>query len=259
MKENDGKYTIQSVDRALRIFDFFCSSESTVSLTEICESLSLNSNMAYRLLMTMRDSGYLVQDQDTNKFRLSLKVLQLTRNALSTLEIRTRALPYLERLWQEYPKTNINLGLLHNGEVLVISRIESEHVPRTHFTAGKVMPVHSTALGKSLICELDESDIRKIVETRGLRPYTENTITDGEELLRQVRKARTDQVTWDYSENVPNDNCVAAPVRDASRKIIAAVSLSAFTAYMTIEELETAAIRVRETARSISYAMGFDN
>lgn len=258
MKGNSGKYTIQSVDRALKIFDFLCSSESTVSLADVCENLSLNANMGYRLLMTMRDSGYLVQDESTNRFHPSLKVLQLTRAALSNLEIRTRALPYLEQLWREYPNTNINLGLLHDGEVLVIARIESERVPRTHFTAGKVMPVHATAIGKALICELGDEKIRQIVTERGLKAYTENTLTDCDELLRQVHEVRTDEVAWDHGENVPNDNCVAAPIRDASRKIVAAVSMSAFTAYMSMEELKAAAIRVRGTARSISYAMGLD-
>lgn len=259
MKENDGKYTIQSVDRALKIFDFLCASEATVSLTEVCDSLALNPNMAYRLLMTMRDAGYLIQDEETNRFRPSLKVLQLTRNALGNLEIRTRALPYLEQLWREYPNTNINLGLLHDGEVLVVTRIESERVPRTYFTAGKVMPVHATGLGKALICELGDDEIQRIIDQHGLRPYTESTITDCGELLRQVHQVRTDQVAWDYGENVPNDNCVAAPIRDSSRRIVAAVSMSAFTVYMTIDDLKAAAIRVRETARNISYAMGLDN
>ena len=79
--------------------DLLALNHESLSIQEVCDSLGINSNMAFRLLRTMENTGYLKKDAKTGLYSLSLKVLKLSRMALQSLEIRKFAMPYLEMLW----------------------------------------------------------------------------------------------------------------------------------------------------------------
>ena len=83
-KENE-RYNINAVERSFQIFDLLASTQEAVSIHNVCEALDVNSNMAFRLLKTMEDTGYLVKDPKTGLYSLSLKVLKLSRTALEQL------------------------------------------------------------------------------------------------------------------------------------------------------------------------------
>lgn len=255
----EDRYFIKIVDRAMRVFDYVSSQSREVSIAEISHALKINTNMAFRLLSTLKASGYVVQDSDSSKYTVSLKVLQSSRAALSCLEIRSRALPYIELLWSQCSQANVNLAVLHRDDVIVVDRIDSESVPRTYFSPGKIVPAHATALGKVLLCETDPAELSRIVKAKGLSRYTENTIVTEEQLKTELKRVASDGIAWDIEEHIPSDNCVAAPVRDRSKRIIAAISLSAFRHVMDLEELVEAANHLRVTAKRVSFAMGFDS
>jgi len=254
----EDKYTIRAAERCLEVLDVFTKADSSLGVTDICTELSINANMAFRMLTTLANSGYLVRNQKDGRFSLSLKVLQLSRRALLSLEIKKTAMPYMEQLWKEFPKSNINLGVFNQGEVVVVDRIESERLPRTYFTPGKILPFHAAALGKVLVSELSDEYIDELIATHGLKTYTATTINDAQQLKDVLAKVRVEQVAWDHGEHVLNDTCVAAPIRDASRNIIAAMSLSAFDIYMSKEEMQQAGMRVRDITRTISSLMGYN-
>ncbi|NPV54948.1 MAG: IclR family transcriptional regulator [Firmicutes bacterium] len=251
------KYTVKTVERAFQILDCFWENGPQIGVTEVCNKLGINSNMAFRLLMTMEKAGYISQDPSTNKFQLTLKVLQLSRVALNAMEIRRQSMPYLEALSREYRAANVNLAVYEQGEVISIARFESEKVPRTYFHIGRRLPAHATGVGKILISELDDAELESVVNTRGLKKYTEKTISTLEELKKELEKVRHEGLAWDIEEHIPGVNCVAAPIRDGARRIIASVSLSAFEIHISLEELKEASVRLRETANSISHVMGF--
>jgi len=257
MNTNDEQYQIQAVTRSYRILDLICKTNSEISLSDVCKELDVNSNMAYRLLMTMVGSGYLDKNEVTGKFRLTLKVLQLSRIAMNSLEIRRWAMPYLEELWQQFPKANVNLAVLERSEVLAVARIDSNKVPRTYFTVGRVLPSHATALGKVLLSEMDGQLLRTILGSGELKKYTDRTASTVEEFKDELAKVRREKIAWDRNEHIPGDNCVAAPVRGSQGTIDAAVSLSAFEIHMSLEDLESTVQALQETANKISQAMGF--
>lgn len=259
MKDEDDidKYSIKAVMRCFRILDLAASSEHAITLQDVSDSLKMNKNMAFRLLASLVASGYMNKDEKTGHFSTSLKTLQLSRNALVSLEIRKVTMPYLELLWSQYPKANINMGVFNMDEILVVDRIDSVSLPRTYFTPGKALPFHCTGLGKILTCELEDSVLDELIKKKGLKSFTSNTITDPEALKEELRKVRADQIARDRNEYILKDNCNAAPIRDKSGKIIAAISLSAFENYMTIEEIENTIPAVQDTARKISYMAGY--
>lgn len=254
---NSDKYNIKSVMRCFQILDLAASREHPLSIQDVCDSLDINTNMAFRLLASLVASGYMVKDDHSGQYATSLKSLQLSRNALVSLEIRKLTMPYLELLWNQYPKANINMGVFNLDEILVVDRIDSLNLPRTYFTPGKALPFHCTGLGKMLTCEMDDSQLDDLIAKKGLKSFTSKTIVDPSDLKKELDKVRLDQAARDRNEYILKDNCNAAPIRDRTGKIIAAISLSAFENYMSVQEIEDTIPAVQETARKISYMAGY--
>jgi DNA-binding IclR family transcriptional regulator len=254
--END-KYTIKAVTRCLKILDLAASMDHPLSSNEVCEALEININMAFRMLSSLVSSGFMVKDERTGLYAVSLKALQLSRNALLSLDIRKLTMPYLELLWNQYPKANLNMAVYHDGEILVIDHIDSQNIPRTYFTPGKTVPFHCTGLGKILTCELPEKEMDALIAQKGLKSFTEKTITRADALKQELARVRSGHLARDREEYILKDNCNAVPIRNSEGKIIAAISLTAFETYMPVEEIEAAIPALRNTAQRISSLAGF--
>jgi DNA-binding IclR family transcriptional regulator len=254
--END-KYAIKAVMRCLKILDMAASVDHPLSINEVCEALDININMAFRMLSSLTASGFMVKDERAGLYAVSLKALHLSRNALLSLDIRKLTMPYMELLWNQYPKANLNMAVFYEGDILVIHRLDSVSIPRTYFTPGKTIPFHCTGLGKILTCELSKAELDALIAQKGLKGFTEKTITDSKVLKQELARVRSEHLARDREEYILKDNCNAVPIRDSEGKIIAAISISAFETYMPVEELEAAIPALRNTAQRISFLAGF--
>jgi DNA-binding IclR family transcriptional regulator len=166
-------------------------------------------------------------------------------------------MPYLELLWNQYQKANINMAVYHDGEILVVDRIDSVNIPRTYFTPGKTVPFHCTGLGKILTCEMEEAELDALIARKGMKGFTSKTITEPGILKEDLARVREEQLARDREEYILKDNCNAVPIRNQEGKIIAAVSLTAFESYMSVEEIEATIPALRNTAQRVSYLAGF--
>ena len=256
----DEKYAIKAVIRCLKILDLAGNIDRPLSINDVCSSLRINTNMAFRMLSTLVTAGYMVKDEKTGLYSNSLKkTLQLSRNALLSLNLRKYAMPYLELLWNQFSKANINLALLYEGDVLVVDHMENTNSPRSYFVPGRIAPFHCTALGKILTCELDETELDKIIAKKGLKTFTPKTITDPVMLKAELAKVRSEQLARDREEHVIQNNCNAVPIRGQEGKIIAALSLTAFESFMSVQEIEETIPALQVTARRISFMAGYQN
>ncbi|QQO08513.1 IclR family transcriptional regulator [Breznakiella homolactica] len=256
-QENGEKYTVKVAERCFEILDLAISQEEPLTNQNVAAHLKINTNMAFRLLSTMVNSGYLTKDESSGQYHISLKVLHLTRKSLLSLDIRRISMPYLELLWHQFPKANLNMAVYYDGDILVLDRIDSVSLPRTYFTPGKVLPFHCTGLGKVLTSEMPEEDIDRLVLEKGLNSYTTYTISDPVSLKKELAKVREEQCARDRNEFILNDNCNAVPIRNQKGAVIAAISLSAFENYMSVEEVENTMPVLMETGRKISFLMGY--
>jgi len=256
---DDEKYSIKAVTRCLKILDMAGNFDRPLTVNDVSDALDINNNMAFRMLSTLVAAGYMVKDEKTGFYSVSLRALHLSRNALLSLDIRKFAMPYLEMLWNQYSKANINLAIYYEDEVMLIDRLYSLNIPRTFFFPGKVVPFHCTALGKVLTCELDEAALDQLVAKRGLKSFTPKTIVDPVMLKEELAKVRAEHLARDREEYIIEDNCNAVPIRNQEGKIIAAISLAAFESAMSMQEVEETIPALRNTAHCISSTMGYQN
>ncbi len=257
MSESE-KYNIKVVERCFRIMDLACRHNGPISIQDVCDELDVNSNMAFRLLSSIQGAGYLDKNPQTGLFSLSLKCLNLSRVALQSLEIRKLTMPYLELLWTNFQKANINMGVRNGYDILIIDRIDGQSLPRTYFTPGRIIPFHCTGLGKVLCSQMGEQEIDRMIEASGgLKAFTPDTITDRDSLVKELDKVRREGVGRDRNEYISGDNCSAVPIMNGKGEIVAAISASALEPNMSVEEIEGTIPKLKEMANRISSMLGY--
>lgn len=253
MKKNS---QIKSVAKALKIIDILAEAKGELSLGEIANKLGLAKSTVHGLLSTLRDFGYVEQSNFTGKYKLGLRLFELGNVVAHGWDVRTVAAPYIQRLVDELGET-VHLVVLDKGEVLYIDKRECRHSLRIVSQVGMRLPAHCTGVGKVLLASLSPEEVRRIVATKGLPRFTKNTITDLETLEKELAKVRAQGYAIDNEEIMDSLRCVAAPIRDHTGKVCAAISVSGPVARLEGEKLTLAIKQVTQTAAEISAELGY--
>lgn len=252
----DNRSLVQSVSRSLRILEVLGRSDKPQSLAEITDSVQLPKTTVHRLLETLQCEGYVEQDPETRQFLLSSKILELAASFLGRLDVREVARPILMELWQQSQET-VHLGLLDDGEVLYVEKLESPHTIRMYSEIGRRAPLHCTGLGKALLANLPAEKFEQIVAQQGLQRFTENTLVNRVKLLEELATIRSRGVAFDNEEHEKNVRCVAAPVYDAQGRVTAAISIAGPAFRMTAERQKDLEPYVVAAAQRISQRLGY--
>lgn len=251
------RYNIEALTRGLEILSLFSAERSSLSLSQIVELLQLNKSTTYRVLSTLESAGYLEQDKATRYYRPGLKVLQLGFTAIHTLELRQIARPYLERLSQELGET-ISLATLDGFRTIYVDRIRNQTIVGVVLGVGSSLPAHCTALGKVLLAGLPEDELKQLLSDQELNPYTPKTLTKKKSLLAELQKVRLQGYAISDEELTTGLRAVAAPVRDLSKRTIAAVNVTGTTLRITQERLKDEIIpALVNNTNQISAALGY--
>jgi DNA-binding IclR family transcriptional regulator len=249
---------VQSIDRAFDIMEHLSREPEGLSLTMISQKLNLPTSTVFRLLSVLRDRNYIDKNDTTNVYKLGLGFLELTSMYLGSLELKTEAKPYLRRLSQQTGQV-VFMGIEQQNELVYIDKYDQFNERNNYCFIGQRHQLYCTALGKSLLIGHSNEDIRMLYEHTGLAPYTEKTITDIDELIKQIEQNRERGYSIDDEENVMGIYCVASPVYDYRGVIIAAVSTSWHLDSKEVHDRERNIALVKETAFEISTHMGYIN
>jgi IclR family KDG regulon transcriptional repressor len=248
--------SVQSVDRALHLLDLLKEHTDGLGITELANRMHLAKSTVHRLLTSLKKHGYVRQDPLTEHYQLGLKLIELGSVVTQSLELRKIATPIMNRLAQDTGETS-HLVVLENGEVVYIEKIESPYTIRMYSLIGKRAPVHCTGVGKAIIAHLPEERVRQIVEQRGLPKFTENTITNLEDLLVHLREIREKGYALDREEHETGICCVAAPVFNHQGEPVAGLSVSGPIMRMDENKVKFCVDRVVHYANEISKNLGF--
>jgi len=246
---------VQSIHRGLAILEEIAFSGNQYGVTELARKLGLNKTTVYRLLSTMEAKGYIEQNPETGRYGLGLRVLELGSAALNKMTLRSVALPFLEELMS---RTNeaVNLVVLNNGEALYIEKVESQSTIRMHFQVGKRSPAHCTAVGKVLMAS-NPKDMERILNDKPLIRFTPNTITSQELLRDHLRQVAEQGYAIDDEEQEPGVRCIAAPVRDHTGRVVAAISVSGPVMRISRQRFDDLIPEIMATAEKISARLGY--
>jgi IclR family transcriptional regulator, KDG regulon repressor len=248
--------SVQSVDRALIILEILKEQLDGLGITELANRMDLSKSTIHRLLTSLKNQGYVRQDPVSERYLLGLKLIELGSIVTQSLEIRKIASPFMKRMVDETGETS-HLVVMEDGEVAYIEKIESPYTIRMYSLIGKRAPVHCTGVGKAMLAQLPEDQVRKIIDKRGLKKLTENTITTLDGLLFELKEIREKGYSRDMEEHEAGIQCVAAPVFNHVGDVIAGLSSSGPLMRMDEEKMRFCAERVVHYAREISKQLGF--
>lgn len=257
-EERDGRY-VQSVERVLNILEIMAGEGSPITVTELAEKVNLKISTVHRLLSTLMHRGY-VEQEDDNKYRLGLKLMEIGTSVLYYSDIRTVARPFLEELVERCNET-VNLAILDGTDVVYIDQVESKNLIIVKMLAqvGNRGPVHCTSSGKTLVAFLPEEKIEETIARLDLVKYTNETITDLENLRKELKRVREDGYAVDWGEREEHVRCIAAPIFNHEGRAIASVSISGPSTRITTYYMKNELVDlIQETARQISHKMGYN-
>jgi IclR family transcriptional regulator, KDG regulon repressor len=222
-------YSIQTVTNALRLLESFRDRDE-LGVTELSRRLALHTNNVFRLLATLEEAGYIEQSSDTDRYRLGVRCLEIGQAFSRGDALMRRARPVLADLCGRLRESS-HLAVLRDFEVVHLCGEHCDRLVSTSSRVGLRLPAHCTALGKVLLgCAgeaVREEYDRELVELHCLQSRTASTIVDREKLFEHLRAVGSQGFAVDVEECEPGLTCAAAPVYDATGRLVAALSVSA--------------------------------
>jgi len=223
MPKNSSKpkseYAIQTVVNALRMLEVF-HTETEMGVSDLARRLGLHKNNAFRLLATLELAGYMQQTRETELYHLGPRCLELGHAFARSHTLINQARPILEELAKTMGET-AHLAVLRDDEVVHLDGVLPNQRVLTGSRVGERLPAHCTALGKVLL-----ADGAIEIGDRPLKRHTDATLVDPAKLADELRAVALQGYAPDREEFATGLRCVAAPVRDVSTRVIAAISLS---------------------------------
>lgn len=245
-----------AVERALSILEIISESNRGLSNSDLSRRLEIPKSSASYILRVLEKRNYLQRDEG-GKYRLGLKLVSLTRESLTHLDIREIAKPILEKFLQKSRLAEAHLAVLDNGHAVYIEKAESQSFVKMDIWVGHRLPIHTTAIGKALIAFSSEEQVLQILNLHGMEKKTGKTIINKQKFLQELKKVRERGFAIDNEENADGVRCVAAPVFDESGKVIASLGTSTIVSRLNESQLPKVVEMVKDAARNVSQNLGY--
>lgn len=230
----------QSLARGLAILECFKPECPVLGIADVADELGMSRSTTHRYLTTLLALGYVEQDSG-RKYRLSLRVADLGMSVLSSTGLREHAHPVLEEL-RARSKLTVSLAVLDGSEIVYVDRVLGFQRGQHDIDTGRVgtgsrLPASCTAMGKVLLAQLTAEERRERLSRVTLERLGPNAIVSKAALQAELRTALDDGFATEDEECAAERIAIAAPVRDESGEVLAAIEISAHTAAITVEQL----------------------
>jgi len=247
--------TVVAVERALIILKLMAAAPNGIGVREVARTLGYNQGVVHKILQTLVDQDFARQDPVTQQYRLGAGALQVGLVGLAKLEVREVARPYLQALAESTGETAL-LGILDGPHAIYVDKALSPAEFRLDPPLGAIRPLNCTALGKAILAFMPEDAVDRLARAGAFVSATPSAITDLATLKVELARVRQTDLATDLEEFISGAMCLAAPVRDHTGQVIAAVTISGPIQRMADEtaRLETA---VKGCAREISAGLGY--
>lgn len=219
----DGEKTVQIVHRIASVLRAF-GKQGLLGITDLAHATGLPKSTTHRLVTALVNEGLLVQDEDSHKYALSLRVTALGASILGSNIVRKSARPLLMEL-RDKTHESVHLAVLEGMEAVIIDTEDSYYFVRAVNVPGQHLPAHAVSTGKVLLAYQWDVRLREILHHSTLASYTERTITDPEVLYKELRTVRSNGYAVSCGELEEGIDAVAAPIYDHMGTVVASVSI----------------------------------
>jgi DNA-binding IclR family transcriptional regulator len=256
-KKEKSEYIIQAVSHALDLLEQFHDDVDELGVTELSKRLKLHKNNVFRLLATLESRNYIEQNKVTENYRLGLKTLELGQTFIRQMGLLRQSRPVLESLVAACNETTY-VAILKDLNIVYLDVVETDLTVRVVPRVGSRLPAYCTAAGKVQIAYMTDEELETYLQPKDLKPFTQHTITDRDELKKHLKQIAEQGYSLDNEELDLGVRCVGAPIRDYTRRIVGAVSISGPSMRFNDERLEKELIPlVIKAGEEISAKLGY--
>jgi len=217
---------IQSVERALSLLEHIADHpEARFSLSELTDHMGMDKSSVFRLLATLTKHGLVRQEDNRKTYQLGYGIYTLAAALHDQLKLTEVISPYLKLLAGQ-TKENAHLAVRSGLRAVFIDRERATKTISANTNIGDTEELHCTAVGKCLISDMTRENLELLFSGETLVKYTERTIVDLEILARELSLTAQRGYAIDDGEYESGVVCLAAPIYDYERKVVASVGIS---------------------------------
>jgi DNA-binding IclR family transcriptional regulator len=255
---SDGaRYMVPALERGLRVLRAFSRERPAIGLADLARELKLPKTTVFRIVHTLEAMGFVQRLDDGRNFRLGPAVLTLGFEYLAALELPEIARPALEAL-RDATGASSHLAIRDGTEIVYVSRYASRSALASNIHVGSRLAAHASSMGRVMLADLDPPALEALYAGAALARYTDQTPTSLaalKELLAGDRHRGYVISRAFYEKGVVS---IAAPVRDATGRAVAAINVTAAAHTVEPGALETTMKdAVLGAARKISSWLGY--
>lgn len=227
-----------------------------LSIGEISQALSMDKTTVHRLINTIKEAGYIVQNPCNRKYSNSIKIFTIGTRIIERTGLKEIARPYLETIGEQTKET-INLSMHSGNDIVYVDKIESDSAIKVGIKIGTALPMYCTGMGKAILAFLPDENVNEIIGNTSFCRRTSNTVSGKEALLEQLEAVRKNGYAKDAEEYVDGLISFAAPIFDYRNSPVAAISISMpKMRYNETEQREFYVNLVKDTAGALSKELG---
>jgi DNA-binding IclR family transcriptional regulator len=254
--EGTEKYIVPALERGLRLLGEFGRESRALGAPELARRLNLPRSTVFRLLNTLEALGFIERTESGNDYRLGLAVLRMGFEYLSSLELTELGQPVLTRLNAEI-RYAVNLVVRDHRHIVYVAKVS----PTTPFASsvhvGTRFPAHATVLGRLLLEDLTLPDLQALYPEPELEVFSSCTPKTTLDLFNMAQEDRERGYALGEGYFEASISTVAAPVRDHSGRVIAAMGATIPSAHIEAAQLEDLVLRVRASAEELSALLNY--
>jgi DNA-binding IclR family transcriptional regulator len=240
--------------RAFGVLELVAHADGPLSLDELTQLCGLPKPSVYRILGTLQRGGLVQREPASKRYCIGARLSRLALEVMMRSPQRARRHAILQQLVAEIGET-CNLTMLDGNEVLYLDRVETSSPVRVHLAAGSRVPLHCTASGKLFLSQLSDSQAATLLGPGPYRRFTENTITDPEELQKALRRIRSEGMGTDVGEFLEGSVAVSVPVTDAQGRVCATVAVHGPAPRVTLRSCMDFLPALRRAAKAMAGTM----
>ncbi|QQC64588.1 DNA-binding transcriptional regulator KdgR [Paraburkholderia ginsengisoli] len=227
-----------------------------IGISELSQRLAMSKTTVHRVIQTLKALGYVTQEVETERYRLTIRLFELGAKALESVDLVREADVEMRRIGQ-VTREAVHLGAFDEDAIIYIHKIDADYGLRMQSRIGRRNPLHSTAIGKVLLAWMDPADAREVLSHVEFRKSTQKTLTCAEAVLSILPNVREQGYGEDNEEQEEGLRCIAVPVFDRFGRVIAGLSVSFPTMRCGADTKSHYVALLKQSGLAISTRLGY--
>ncbi|WP_186167855.1 DNA-binding transcriptional regulator KdgR [Burkholderia gladioli] len=226
-RNDEGGEKTESASAAGKVFAVLeaLGAHGPIGISELSNRLDMSKTTVHRFLQTLKTLGFVAQEDETERYRLTIRLFELGSQALESVDLVREADVEMRRIGR-LTREALHLGAFDENHIIYIHKIDADYGLRMHSRIGRTNPLYSTAIGKVLLAWMAPEEAREALSRIEFRKSTQKTLASAEAVWSILPHVREQGYGEDNEEQEDGLVCLAVPVFDRFGRVIAGLSIS---------------------------------